>query len=577
MHDIKWIRENPEAFDRGLARRGLAPEAMRLIAIDERRRAAIVKAEQAQARRNAASKEIGEAKKAKDEARAQALMAEVNALKSSIPALEVEEKAASKELGVALSWIPNLPLDDVPDGADEHGNVEHHRFGKKRDYSFSNKPKQHFELGESLGQMDFEAAAKLSGSRFVVLKKGLARMERALGQFMLDLHTTKHGYTEIAPPLMVRDDAMFGTAQLPKFEVDQFFALSSEIPKDVSEKIETLRSSLAERADKPSELIQTSEKASAAIESLSVGVDQANIDEVDQFYALSSELPEDVSEKIETLRSSLAERADKASKLIQASERASAAIEPLLVGVDQATIDIVKALIMYPSMLAAYFWKNLTDARLAQLKLMEPLEYRRWLIPTAEVPLTNLVRESIVDEAELPLRLTALTPCFRAEAGAAGKDTRGMIRQHQFTKVELVSITTPEQSKSEHERMLSCAEEVLRRLDLHYRVMTLCTGDMGFASQKTYDIEVWLPGQGMYREISSCSVCGDFQARRMAARYRSKEGRQVRHVHTLNGSGVAVGRALIAVMETYQQADGSIAVPDALRSYMGDMKIISAK
>jgi seryl-tRNA synthetase len=466
MHDIKWIRENPEAFDRGLARRGLAPEAARLIAIDERRRATIVKAEQAQARRNAASREIGEAKKAKDEARAQALMAEVNALKVSIPALEAEEKTASGELDEALSWIPNLPLDEVPDGADERANVEHHRFGAKRDYPFTNQPKQHFELGEALGQMDFEAAAKLSGSRFVVLKKGLARMERALGQFMLDLHTTEHGYTEIAPPLLVKDDVMFGTAQLPKFEDDQFWTIGGE------------------------------------------------------YFARNAD-------------------------------------------------DYLDDLARSTDILALQMAFTQSQIALRQNRL--------GLIPTAEVPLTNLIRESIVEEAELPMRLTALTPCFRAEAGAAGKDTRGMIRQHQFTKVELVSITTPEQSKSEHERMLSCAEEVLRRLDLHYRVVTLCTGDMGFASQKTYDIEVWLPGQNLYREISSCSVCGDFQARRMAARYRTKEDRHVRHVHTLNGSGVAVGRALIAVMETYQQADGSIAVPDVLQPYMGGVKVVAAK
>ena len=422
MHDIRWIRDNPDAFDRALARRGLAGEAKRLIAIDERRRATIQKAEVAQARRNAASKEIGEAKKKKDEAAAAKLMAEVAELKTTIPTMEAEEKAASDELETALAQIPNLPLAEVPDGADEHGNVEHHRFGAKRDYAFT--PKQHFELGEALGQMDFETAAKLSGARFVVLKKGLARLERALGQFMLDLHTGEHGYTEVNPPLLVHDAVMFGTAQLPKFAEDQFRTTTGH-----------------------------------------------------------------------------------------------------------------------------------------------------WLIPTAEVPLTNLVREAITDEAELPMRLTALTPCFRAEAGAAGKDTRGMIRQHQFTKVELVSITTPEQSKDEHERMLSCAEEVLRRLDLHYRVVTLCTGDMGFASQKTYDIEVWLPGQGMFREISSCSVCGEFQARRMNARYRGKD-RAVHHVHTLNGSGVAVGRALIAVMETYQQADGSIAVPDKLLPYMGGAKLI---
>jgi seryl-tRNA synthetase len=464
MHDIKWIRDNPEAFDRGLARRGLPGEAARLIAIDERRRASIVKAEQAQARRNAASKEIGGARKAKDEARAQALMAEVAELKASIPALEAEEKAASGELDEALSWIPNLPLDDVPDGADEHGNVEHHRFGAKRDCPFV--PKQHFELGEALGQMDFEAAAKLSGARFVVLKKGLARLERALGQFMLDLHTNEHGYTEVAPPLLVKDDVMFGTTQLPKFEDDQFWTVGGEY--------------FARRAD---------------------------------------DYLDDVAQSTDALALQMA----------------------------------------------------FTQSQIA-LK-----QNRLGLIPTAEVPLTNLVRESIVDEAELPLRLTALTPCFRAEAGAAGKDTRGMIRQHQFTKVELVSVTTPETSREEHERMLSCAEEVLRRLDLHYRVVTLCTGDMGFASQKTYDIEVWLAGQNMYREISSCSMCGDFQARRMAARYRPREGRHVRHVHTLNGSGVAVGRALIAVMETYQQADGSIAVPDVLQSYIGGVKTIAAK
>jgi seryl-tRNA synthetase len=458
MHDIKWIRENPEAFDRALARRGLAGEAKRLIELDERRRAAIQKAEAALARRNVASKEIGAAKKSNEEATAQALLAEVARLKTEIPALEAEEKKLSKELDDALAWIPNMPLDEVPDGTDEHGNVEHHHFGAKREYGFA--PKQHFELGETLRQMDFETAAKLSGARFVVLKKGLARMERALGQFMLDLHTTEHGYTEVAPPLLVRDDVMFGTAQLPKFEEDQFWAVGGDRFLPYGE------------------------------------ADLKEVGETRDTFALGAALTH-VQEKL----------------------RAS----------------------------------------------------RLGLIPTAEVPLTNLVRESIVDEAALPMRLTALTPCFRAEAGAAGKDTRGMIRQHQFTKVELVSITTPEQSGDEHERMLACAEEVLRRLELHYRVVTLCAGDMGFPSQKTYDIEVWLPGQNMYREISSCSVCGEFQARRMNARYRGKENRQVRHVHTLNGSGVAVGRALIAVMETYQQADGSIEVPKELVRYMGGM------
>ena len=459
MHDIRLIREHPDVFDRALSRRGLAPESKRLIALDEERRKKILEFETAQARRNAASKEIGEAKKSKDEKKAAALMAEVVTLKESIPQMEGAARGASQQLDDALAEIPNMPLDDVPDGKDSNDNLEHHRFGAKRDYAFT--PKQHFELGEALGQMDFETAAKLSGARFVVLQKGLARLERALGQFMLDVHTGEHGYTEVAPPLLVHSDTMFGTAQLPKFREDQFIATNDLFFRE--------------------------------------SFNQA-LDEYD-----GGRLPEGID-------------------------------------VTRRTGELMAA-------------KNL------------------WLIPTAEVPLTNLVRESITDEAQLPMRFTACTPCFRAEAGAAGKDTRGMIRQHQFTKVELVSITTPEQSRDEHERMLACAEEVLRRLDLHYRVVTLCTGDMGFAAQKTYDIEVWLPGQNMYREISSCSVCGEFQARRMNARYRGKD-RNVRHVHTLNGSGVAVGRALIAVMETYQQADGSIAVPDVLQAYTGGMKKI---
>jgi seryl-tRNA synthetase len=446
MHDIKSIRDNPAAFDAGLKRRGLAPMSAALLSIDEKRRAAILNSEQAQARRNAASKEIGDAKKAKDDARAAALMAEVAELKTTMPQLELAAKAADEELARVLAAIPNLPQGDVPDGADEHGNVQRHVFGDKHNYGFA--PKPHDELGGALGFMDFEAAAKLSGTRFVVLKKGLARLERAIGQFMLDLHTNEHGYAEINPPLLVRDEVMFGTGQLPKFEDDQFWAVKGE----------------------------------------------------------------------------------------------------LLTAADDSAVASVG---------------KLRSERLG-------------LIPTAEVPLTNLVRESILDEKELPMRLTALTPCFRAEAGAAGRDTRGMIRQHQFTKVELVSITTPENSRDEHERMLACAEEVLRQLDLHYRVMTLCAGDMGFAAQKTYDIEVWMPGQGdggAYREISSCSVCGDFQARRMDARYRGPDGKP-RFVHTLNGSGTAVGRALIAVMETYQQQGGSIAVPDVLQPYMGGLKVV---
>src|ERR1700732_4942181 len=469
MHDIKWIRENPQAFDTGLKRRGLAPMSVSLLAIDEKRRGAIQKSEHAQARRNSASKEIGDAKKARDDARAATLMAEVAELKTTMPELEAATKAAEEELAMELAAIPNLPLDEVPDGADEHGNVVRHHFGAVRNYAF--QPKPHDDLGTALGLMDFETAAKLSGASVVVLKKALARLEPAIGQFMLDLHTNEHGYTEINPPLLVRDDVMFGTGQLPKFRDDQFLA---------------------------------------------------------------------------TRELAFTERLDRA---LEKALREHGYGGP---GTTFLTAD--------------------TDS--------QPKLENHWLIPTAEVPLTNLVRESILDEKELPMRLTALTPCFRAEAGAAGRDTRGMIRQHQFTKVELVSITTPENSRDEHERMLACAEEVLRQLDLHYRVMTLCAGDMGFAAQKTYDIEVWMPGQfssqgegGAYREISSCSVCGDFQARRMDARYRGPDGKP-RFVHTLNGSGTAVGRALIAVMETYQQQDGSIAVPDVLQPYMGGLKVI---
>jgi seryl-tRNA synthetase len=468
MHDIRWIRENAKSFDAGLARRGLAPEADRLLEIDERRRAAIRKFEEAQARRNAASKEIGQAKAKKDEATAERLMAEVFEFKTTIPKLEADAKTAEAVLNKALAEIPNLPLDEVPDGKDEKDNVEYRRHGERRNYAFT--PKQHFELGEALGLMDFETAAKLSGARFVVLKGLLARMERALGQFMLDVHTGEHGYEEVNPPLIVRDGTMFGTAQLPKFSEDQFRVQTEELQRRHAEE----EFGLAQN-----EVLNYAEKH---------GIEAAR------------------NERVQVGGFGYEERQD-----------------------------------------------------------------RQWLIPTAEVPLTNLVRESIVDPDKLPMRLTACTPCFRAEAGAAGKDTRGMIRQHQFTKVELVSITTPEQSMAEHERMLSCAEAVLKKLGLHYRVVTLCTGDMGFASQKTYDIEVWLPGQNAYREISSCSVCGDFQARRMNARYRGKDGKPA-FVHTLNGSGVAVGRALIAVMETYQEADGSIVVPDALAPYMGGVK-----
>jgi seryl-tRNA synthetase len=497
MHDIKTIRDNPQAFDAALKRRGLEPMSAALLAIDELRRARIRVSESFLADRNALSKEIGYAKKAKDDKRAAELMAKVAEIKQSISTLEAEEKESSKELYDALAAIPNLPADDVPDGVDEHGNVQRHVFGKIRNYAFN--PKPHDDLGGALGFMDFETAAKLSGARFVVLKKGLARLERAIGQFLLDLHTNEHGYTEINPPLLVRDNVMFGTGQLPKFRTDQYFA-SSEI-------------------------------------------DWSQIDSI-----LDAEGDFSLNQ-MRLSPSNIRELAEKVSRITTDQEEAYGKENHGGSLIVREFIDHTRS-------------KGLTG--------------RRWLIPTAEVPLTNLVRESILDEKELPLRFTALTPNFRAEAGAAGRDTRGIIRQHQFYKVELVSITTPETSKDELERMLSSAEEVLRRLDLHYRVMTLCAGDMGFSAQKTYDIEVWMPGQGKggaYREISSCSVCGDFQARRMDARYRGSDGKP-RFVHTLNGSGTAVGRALIAVMETYQQEDGSIAVPDVLQPYMGGVKVI---
>jgi seryl-tRNA synthetase len=475
VFDIRWIRDNPEAFDAGLAKRGISPGgdvafAAELIALDEARRKVVTRLQEAQARRNAASKEIGKAKAARDEAKAQVLMAEVAALKDQLTQGEEEQRAADKALTDALSVIPNLPADDVPIGRDEKDNKEVRRVGIPPKFAWTNKPREHFEIGEALGLMDFETAARLSGSRFVVLKGQLARLERALAQFMLDLHTAPDkgglgGYTEILPPYLVRDEVMYGTAQLPKFTDDQF---------------------LATRTITRMELLHNALKYAA--------------------------------------------EADKAAHR-------------------EGQIDL----------------EVLVDRTLARA----PLKEDYWLIPTAEVPLTNLVRDSIRDEAELPIRVTAYSPCFRAEAGAAGKDPRGMIRQHQFSKVELVSITTPEQSAAEHERMTACAEEVLKRLGFAYRTIVLCTGDMGFAARKTYDIEVWLPGQNAYREISSCSNCGDFQARRMQARYRPKGAKEVRHVHTLNGSGLAIGRTLIAILENCQQADGSVTIPEALVPYMG--------
>ena len=425
MFDIRYIRENPDAFDAGLARRGLAPRAGEILAIDEEARKYTVVLNEMQEKRNAASKLIGQAKAKGDDAEFNRLREEVESIKSQMPVAEDIQKKKQDEIRDILSTIPNIPAEDVPEGEDEAANVEIRKWGEPKRL---NDAKEHFDLGEALGQMDFETAAKMSGSRFVLLKGQLARLERAIASFMLDLHTGEFGYTECNPPLLVKDDALYGTGQLPKFTEDLF--------KTTGE---------------------------------------------------------------------------------------------------------------------------------------------HWLIPTAEVSLTNIVNGDILTEEELPLRFTAWTPCFRSEAGSAGRDTRGMIRLHQFSKVELVSITTPEQSKDEHERMTGAAEEVLKRLDLPFRTMVLSTGDMGFGAQKTYDIEVWLPGQGQYREISSCSNCGDFQARRMNTRYRvAGEKKKINPVHTLNGSGLAVGRTLVAIMENYQEADGSVTVPDALKPYMGGVEKIEA-
>jgi seryl-tRNA synthetase len=423
MLDLKWIRDNPDALDRALATRGQAPRAAELLRLEADWRAAETQAQEIQARRNKLSKEIG-AVKAKG-GDAAAILAQVAADKDLQAEKEQEAARLREALDAAVAAVPNVPAPDVPEGADESANKELRRVGEPPRHNFA--AKDHVALGEALGMMDFARAGKLSGARFVVLSRQLARLERALAQFMLDLHTREFGYTEVAPPLLVRDETAFGTGQLPKFGDDLF----------------------------------------------------------------------------------------------------------------RTTTGL-------------------------------------WLIPTAEVPLTNLVADEILDEAALPLRFTAWTPCFRSEAGAAGKDTRGMIRQHQFSKVELVSIAHPERSAEEHARMTRCAETVLERLGLAYRTVLLSTGDMGFSAQKTYDIEVWLPGQNAYREISSCSNCGDFQARRMKARFRPKEGKGTRFVHTLNGSGLAIGRTLIAVMENYQREDGSIAVPEALRPYMGGVEAIAS-
>jgi seryl-tRNA synthetase len=517
MHDIKAIRDDPQAFDKGLARRGLPPRAESLIMLDERRRAAITELQRTQERRNALSKQIGVAMARKDSVAAEDYRAQVAGIKATMSQWEVTQREAEAGLEFALAEIPNLPFDDVPDGKDENDNVEVRRWGAPPALAGMNKPREHFEIGEALGLMDFNAAVKLSGSRFVVLKGALARLERGLEQFMLDLHTTEHGYQEIDPPVLVRDEVMYGTGQLPKFKEDQF---STRIAR---EKI------------KPDLIIRPLEEFLLKTVNLS---------------SFKNQFPDNLRLYLENVKAEPQD--DKIKSTMRLLRNA-----------------IVHSNTQPEAVLFSNYLREITSEK----DNFETL----WLIPTAEVPLTNLVRESIVDEKTLPLRFTAGTLSFRAEAGAAGKDTRGMIRQHQFKKVELVSITTPEEARDEHERMTACAEEVLKRLGLHFRTVVLCAGDMGFASRKTYDIEVWLPGQGRFREISSCSVCGDFQARRMNARSKAADAKSTRFVHTLNGSGVAVGRALVAVLENYQQPDGSVAIPEVLRPYMGGLTRIEAK
>ena len=493
MFDIKWIRDNADAFDNALKRRGLEPLSARLLEMDDARRRHQTKLQDAQSRRNAASKEIGKAMGAKDNATADKLKAEVAQLKELIQGGEEEERQLVGALNDALAVIPNLPLAEVPDGKDEHDNKEVRRWGSPKTFDFA--PKQHFELGEALGLMDFESAAKISGARFVFLKGALSRLERAIASFMIDQHTGpagegRGGYTEYNPPLLVKDHTAYGTGNLPKFAED-LFQTGPSLDTVFNAFFELGHAAGKSRPDLMKSILTEEELAK-------------------QYDYLANTTPE------------------------QRREHA------------KSGLNAVRSL------------------------------SRLWLIPTAEVSLTNLVREEIIDADKLPMRMTAWTPCFRSEAGAAGKDTRGMIRQHQFSKVELVSITKPEDSLAEHERMTACAQGILEKLGLPYRTIVLCTGDMGFASQKTHDIEVWLPGQNTYREISSCSVCGDFQARRMNARYRAGE-KDVRFVHTLNGSGLAVGRTLVAIMENYQQADGSIVVPEALRPYMGGIEVIGSR
>ncbi len=509
MHDIRFIREHPDAFDAGLARRGLEPLAAQLIAIDEERRAATTAVQVAQSRRNEASKLIGAAMAKGDKDGAEAIKAEVAALKEQMPALEARADDLAAKLKAALEVIPNLPGDDVPDGADEEANQVVSVWGEKRAFDFT--PREHADIAPALG-MDFETGARLSGARFTFLRGDMARLHRALGQFMLDVQTGEHGYAECNPPVLVGDDAMYGTDKLPKFAGDSFSAFNEFTKLRIQfEAVSKRFSQLSSNYDKAKLLDDHFRKIFDRVENKS-----EIFPEFKEFSDLSIELFKEARDNFSDIRSET---------------------------------------------------KHI-NARIADLKDRRQ-DVSLWLIPTSEVSLTASVMGELLDEAALPMRLTALTLCFRSEAGAAGKDTRGFIRQHQFEKCELVSIVRPEDSEAEHQRMVRAAETILERLNLPYRKLLLCTGDMGFGARKTYDLEVWLPGQGAYREISSCSNTGDFQARRMNTRYRVAGEKRTEFVHTLNGSGLAVGRTLVAVIENYQNADGSVTVPDALLPYMG--------
>ncbi|MGV8928642.1 MAG: serine--tRNA ligase [Brevundimonas sp.] len=534
MHDIRAIRDHPAAFVSGWSSRGVEGAqglVEQILALDTALRTAQTAEQTALARRNESSKLIGAAMAKKDMDEAERLKAEVESLKGEIAAAAEAATRLGKELRDLLAAQKMLAADDVPDGEDEAGNVlVGQPWGEPRK---DGPAKDHADLGEAMGLLDFEAAVKMSGSRFAVLKGGLARLERAIGQFMLDVQTTEHGYLEVNPPYLVRDEAMFGTGQLPKFGEDLFSGLFG-------------LSGIAEFGDAERDL----DVLGDYVESLLWGLWNVERDITEDTIAAAAQRT-DVQDYVP------AKYAKDADHLQSFHDDA---VQHLRKYIGRTADDVLSDFDIIREA------RSLDPIARVQRRLTE----RRWLIPTAEVSLTNLVREQILPESELatPMRLTALTPCFRAEAGSAGRDTRGLIRQHQFHKVEMVSITRPEDSEAEHERMVRCAEAVLEKLELPYRRMLLCKGDMGFSAKKTFDLEVWLPSQGTYREISSCSNCGDFQARRMDARFKRDGEKKTEFVHTLNGSGLAVGRTLVAVMENYQEADGRIAVPEALRRYM---------